>query len=88
MKNVVLSSRIVSLLIIALLLSVTSIAQTMMPLPSHNNVYSGSARGYWFIAPIDFTITGLRVPSQAGTGGQYIHVMELHTTPPMAFAAQ
>lgn len=60
----------------------------MMPLPNHSTVYSGSARGYWFVAPVDFTITGLRVPSQAGTGAQYIHVMELHTTPPIAFTAQ
>ncbi len=88
MKSIIPPVRIVSLLIVALLLSVASSAQTMMPLPNHNTVYSGSARGYWFVAPIDFTITGLRVPSQAGTGGQYIHVMELHTTPPIAFTAQ
>lgn len=88
MKKNVPTTRLVPMLLVALLLSVTSMAQTMMPLPNHNTVYSGSARGYWFIAPVDFTITGLRVPSQAGTGGQYIHVMELHTTPPIAFTAQ
>ena len=63
-------------------------SQTMMPLPNHSRVYSGSARGYWFVAPVDFTITGLRVASQAGSGSQYIHVMKLNTTPPVAFTAQ
>lgn len=88
MNKIIPPGKVVALLLVVMLLSVTSFAQTMMPLPNHNTVYSGSARGYWFVAPIDFTITGLRVPSQAGTGGQYIHVMELHTTPPIAFTAQ
>jgi hypothetical protein len=51
-------------------------AQTLMPLPSHNSVYSTYIRGYWFIAPCNFRITGLRVPIDAGTGLQYIHVMK------------
>ena len=59
-------------------------AQTMMPLPAHNSVYSGSIRGYWFIAPTSFTITGLRVPIDAGTGLQYIHVMKCHTPFPIS----
>lgn len=63
-------------------------AQTLMPLPNHNSVYSGSARGYWFIAPTNFTITGLRVPSQAGSGLQYIQVVKLNTTPPIPFGNQ
>ena len=57
---------------------------TPISLPSHSSVYSGSARGYWFIAPVDFTITGLRVPSQAGTGAQYIQVMELTAWNPIS----
>ena len=66
-------------------------AQTLMPLPSHGSVYSGSARGYWFIAPVDFVITGLKVPTTAGTGPQYIHVMKLNSwnpTSPPAFTSQ
>jgi hypothetical protein len=69
------------------LFHLTSTAQTMMPLPAHSTVYSGSARGYWFVAPASFTITGLRVPSDAGTGLQYIHVMKCHDPFPIAFSS-
>lgn len=77
------------LLIIVMILCMPSLyAQTMMPLPNHSSVYSGSARGYWFTAPCNFTIVGLRVPLQAGTGAQYIHVMKCNTPLPVAFTAQ
>jgi hypothetical protein len=52
-------------------------AQTMMPLPAQNTTYSGYVRGFWFIAPMDFTITGLRVPASAGPGDQSIQVMKI-----------
>lgn len=62
-------------LILILFLDSTK-AQTLMPLPAHGSVYSTYIRGYWFIAPCNFRITGLRVPIDAGTGLQYIHVMK------------
>lgn len=52
-------------------------------LPAHQNIYSGGTRGYWFIAPTDFIITGLRVPFEAGTGNQYIEVLRFNTAPPV-----
>lgn len=58
------------------------VAQTMMPLSSHSNVYTGQVRGFWFIAPNDFIITGLRVNSSAGTGTQNIQVMKLNSWSP------
>ncbi|HRP90648.1 MAG TPA: GEVED domain-containing protein [Edaphocola sp.] len=58
---------------------------TMMPLPSHGSVYTGNVRGYWFVAPTDFTITGLRVPSEAGTGIQSIQVMKITPAPIVVF---
>ncbi|MCB0700156.1 MAG: T9SS type A sorting domain-containing protein, partial [Chitinophagaceae bacterium] len=61
---------------------------TLMPLPNHNSVYSGSARGYWFVAPTNFTITGLRVPSQAGTGLQYIQLVKLGVMLPISAGSQ
>lgn len=53
-------------------------AQTMMPMPPHNSNYTGYVRGYWFVAPTDFTITGLKVPIEAGTGPQSIQVMRIN----------
>lgn len=65
-----------------------SVGQTQMPLPNHNSVYTGFARGFWFEAPTSFTITGVRVPSQAGGGQQYIQVVRLNVTPPIAAGSQ
>lgn len=61
-------------------------AQTVIPMPPHDDDYSTYARGFWFIAPVSFTITGLRVPLAAGTGLQYIHVMECHDAFPVPTA--
>ncbi len=64
-------------LIFALVFVSTGNAQTQMPLPPHSSVYNNIyARGYWFVAPMNFTMTGLMVAPEAGTGLQYIHVMK------------
>lgn len=39
-------------------------------------------RGYWFTAPVAFTITGLRVPTDVGTDVQNIEVVRLAAAPP------
>ena len=74
----------IALLVPLLLFGMSLNAQTMMPMPPHNSVYSAMARGFWFVAPTSFTITGLRVPSEAGTGAQYIHVMKCHDPFPVS----
>lgn len=61
-------------------------AQTMLQMPAHSSVFSGSVRGYWFTAPVDFVITGLRVPSQAGSGLQYMQVIKINDATPVVFA--
>jgi hypothetical protein len=39
-------------------------------------------RGYFFTAPVNFTITGLRVPTDVGTDVQNIEVLRLNIAPP------
>jgi hypothetical protein len=74
-------------LLICLLAFINPInAQTLMPIPPHDEVYSAMARGYWFTAPCPFTITGLRIPPEAGTGLQNIHVFKCNTPFPITTA--
>ena len=60
-------------------------SQTQMPIPAHGSVFTGNIRGYWFTAPTCFTITGLRVPTEASTAGQTIAVVRFdgNTPPPL-----
>ncbi|MDP1727432.1 MAG: T9SS type A sorting domain-containing protein [Bacteroidota bacterium] len=60
----------------------TGMAQTVIPLPAHASSYSGNTRGMWFTAPVSFTITGLRVPTDVGTGAQSLHLVRFPTVPP------
>lgn len=53
-------------------------------MPSYTGVHSTTTRGFWFTAPTGFIITGLRVPSSAGTGTQNIQVMRLNGTFPIS----
>ncbi len=55
-----------------------SYGQTLMPIPSQGSSFSGNVRGYWFTAPTNFTITGLKIPASVGTGLQSIHVMKVN----------
>jgi hypothetical protein len=48
---------------------------TALPVP-HDRVYSGNVRGYHFEAPVDFTITGLEVAIEAGSGNQNVAVLK------------
>lgn len=73
------------LIIAACVFNIQSWAQqTLLPLPPHQSVYtmSNAIRGYYFVAPVNFTITGARVPSEAGTGLQNIHIVKLPAAPP------
>lgn len=63
-------------------------AQNQMPMPSYTNQYNGFVRGFWFVAPVDFKIVGLRIPSQAATGEQSFQVMRVHDPFPIAFTNQ
>ena len=72
---------VVSLLILANVAS----ASYMLDLPDYDSTYSYGthSRGYWFEAPVDFTITGLRVPDESQNGTQNIEVVRLNSEPPV-----
>lgn len=57
-------------------------ASVQMPLPTYSYTYSGDTRGFWFQAPVDFRITGLRVPDESGHGLQNVEVFKLSERPP------
>ncbi len=61
----------------------TAQAQTMMPIPPHYSSYTGYVRGYWFVAPVDFYMLGVRVPTDASSAQQSIEVLRLAAAPPV-----
>ncbi|MCZ7556426.1 MAG: T9SS type A sorting domain-containing protein [Bacteroidia bacterium] len=62
-------------------------AQTMMPLPGYGSTYTSSQiRGYWFQAPTDFTIVGVRVPTDIGTTPQNVQIIRFAAGPPPVYA--
>jgi hypothetical protein len=81
MKNI----RFLLFWLTAMALSTGAFAQTLMPLPPHSSVYTSTVRGYWFVAPTNFNIVGLRVCIDAGTTDQYIHVMRINDPTPVVY---
>ncbi len=77
--------RIPVFILITLLLAGLVGAQVMIPIPAFNNTFSSSSltRGYFFQAPIDFSIVGLRVPDETNHGKQNVAVVKMTTTPPV-----
>ena len=57
-------------------------------MPAQISTFATNARGYWFTAPTNFTITALRVPTDASAGNQSIAVLRFTgNTPPPVFAS-
>jgi len=71
-----------------LLIAISSTyAQTMMPIPGHSTLYGPWTRGYHFTAPVNFTITGLRVPTDASGNFQHVEVVRFTAGAPPAYSA-
>src|SRR5688572_557549 len=60
-------------------------AQTLMPIPSQTSTFCCNTRGYYFQAPVDFRIVGLRVPTDASTANQSVAVVRFIGGPPPAY---
>ena len=61
-------------------------APTMMGHNNHQSAFSGNVRGYFFTAPLNFTIVGLKTPPEI-TGNQSIAVVRFTAGPPPLYAA-
>ena len=73
------------LLLAGFLLADIATSQTMIPLPAFTNTYSGPThtRGFYFQAPLNFTIVGLRVPDETKHGKQNVAVINPAVQPPV-----
>jgi len=60
---------------------------TLMPLSTYSNPYNGNVRGYYFTAPTNFTISGLRVPTYASSGSQSIAVVKFTAGAPPRYSS-
>lgn len=54
------------------------VQDTVVPGAQQTVFSSTLTRGYWFVAPTDFVITSLRVPSDFSTDPQYIQIMRIN----------
>ncbi len=65
----------------------TGTLEFLMELPPQNATFTNWTRGYFFTAPCDLTITGLRVPEDASTASQNIQIIKFNSGPPPSFSA-
>ncbi len=63
---------------------ITGKYDSIAPLVSHDRTYSGDVRGYYFVAPVDFLITGVWIPNDVISGKQNIEILRFdnQTIPP------
>jgi len=69
------------------LLSTFIFAQTAITLCPYITSFSSMTRGYYFTAPVSFTICGVFVPTDVSTGPQSIEIVRFTAGPPPAYSA-
>lgn len=76
------------LLLVSLLItgSLWSQTQILTPMPAQTSTFSGNVRGYWFVAPACFTITGADVPTEASSGDQSIAIVRFNNAAPPLYS--
>ncbi|MBN2725207.1 MAG: hypothetical protein JXR95_14170, partial [Deltaproteobacteria bacterium] len=64
-----------------------SLPYDLLDVATQSSIYTSMARGYYFQAPVDLYILGLRVPPEAGTEDQNIHLIKFNSGPPPTFSS-
>jgi len=82
---------VVTITTLLLALAVADIADaqgTMIPIPAFSRTFSSASltRGFFFQAPVDFTVIGLRVPDESKHGKQNVALFN-HTSAPPAWSS-
>jgi hypothetical protein len=70
----------IMILFLSMVVLFSANAQNTIPIPSHGTNFSGNSRGYWFTAPCDFVVTGLRAPTDYSTAAQSIQLVKFPTS--------
>lgn len=66
-------------------LASTALAQ-QIPIPAFGSTFTSTlTRGFWFQAPANFLIVGLKAPNESAQPFQTLEVIDLGTTPPPAY---
>ncbi len=63
-----------------------SFAQTPIAVGPQTATFTSLVRGYYFTAPVSFTICGLYIPDDASSGSQSVEVVKFTAGPPPAYA--
>ena len=64
-----------------------SSSYTTMSLPGNSGTFSANVRGYHFTAPIDFCITGVKVPTSASSDCQSVAILKFTSGAPPAYSS-
>ncbi len=57
-------------------------ASLILDVGTQTGTFSGFTRGYWFTAPTDFVIDGVRVVTDASTANQSVEIVRFTSPPP------
>ncbi len=57
-------------------------ASLILDVGTQTGTFIGFTRGYWFTAPTDFVIDGVRVVTDASTANQSVEIVRFTSPPP------